>query len=383
MRFKKKILAAAAVLLSLVGCQEADAPKAAPPTAVKVIQTRAEDVPLYKDFVGTTAGYKDISIRARVEGFVLDLHFLEGSKVEKDDLLYTIESKPYEEQVAISMSDVAEAETMLAQSKGYLDRIEPLAAMNAVSQSDLDEARAKYEASVAGLDAAQAGLRAAQIELGYTRIKAPIAGIIGKTLAKVGDFVGRDPNPVILNQVSQVDPILVTFFITEAQYLEVAPFISLLNSPEGEDLDHDLSLILIDDSVYPYKGKGDFIDRSVDTSTGALLVQASFPNPDELLRPGQSVKVNALVRIAKDGILIPQRCVIELQGMYSVFVINKNNTVESRAIEVGPKVGSNWLVREGLAPNERVIYEGLQKVRDGVTVQATEVPFETLEGGAK
>jgi membrane fusion protein (multidrug efflux system) len=247
----------------------------------------------------------------------------------------------------------------------------------------LDEARAKYEASVAGLDAAQAGLRAAQIELGFTRIKAPIAGIIGKTLANVGDFVGRDPNHVILNQVSQVDPILVTFFITEAQYLEVAPFISLLNSPEGEDLDHDLSLILIDDSVYPYKGKGDFIDRSVDTSTGALLVQASFPNPDELLRPGQSVKVNALVRIAKDGILIPQRCVIELQGMYSVFVINKNNTVESRAIEVGPKVGSNWLVREGLAPNERVIYEGLQKVRDGVTVQATEVPFETLEGGAK
>jgi membrane fusion protein (multidrug efflux system) len=269
------------------------------------------------------------------------------------------------------MSGVAEEKTMLAKAKGDLDRIKPLAEINAVSKSDLDEAVAAYEARISSLEAARATLRAAKIELGYTKIYSPIDGIIGKSQAKVGDFVGRDPNPVILNTVSQVDTILVTFFITETQYLEIARHLA---KPEPEPVDSDdanLELILIDGSVYAHKGKPDFVDREVDTTTGAMLVQASFTNPERLLRPGQFVRVRARSRVVKDGILIPQRCVMELQGLHNVYVVNADNTAEIREITVGPKVGSNWLITAGLKPGERVVYEGLQKVRDGAAVKPT------------
>jgi membrane fusion protein (multidrug efflux system) len=269
------------------------------------------------------------------------------------------------------MSNVAEAETVLAKTKGDLDRIEPLAKINAVSQSDLDAAKAAYDAASASLQAAQANLRAARIELGYTQIYSPIDGIIGKTQAKVGDFVGREPNPVILNTVSQVDTILVTFFITETQYLEIARYLAKAD-PQGDDQkEPNLELILIDGSVYAHKGRPDFVDREVDTTTGAMLVQASFDNPEKLLRPGQFVRVRVKARVVKDGILIPQRCVMELQGLYNVYVVGTDNTAETREITVGPKVGSDWLIVEGLEPGEKVVYEGLQKVRDGAAVKPT------------
>ncbi|BBO67587.1 hemolysin D [Desulfosarcina alkanivorans] len=326
---------------------------------------------MFLEFVGQTAGLRDIAIRARVEGFLEGLHFQEGGAVKKGDLLYTLESQPFEEKVATRMSGVAEEKTMLAKAKGDLDRIKPLAEINAVSKSDLDEAVAAYEARTSSLEAAKATLRAAKIELGYTKIHSPIDGIIGKSQAKVGDFVGRDPNPIILNTVSQVDTILVTFFITETQYLEFARYLA---KPDPERVDNDdanLELILIDGSVYEHKGRPDFVDREVDTTTGAMLVQASFTNPEKLLRPGQFVRVRARSRAVKDGILIPQRCVMELQGLHNVYVVNADNTAEIREITVGPKVGSNWLITDGLKPGERVIYEGLQKVRDGAAVKPT------------
>jgi membrane fusion protein (multidrug efflux system) len=312
---------------------------------------------------------KDIAIRARVEGFMEGLHFQEGAEINKGDLLYTLESQPFEEKVATRMSMVAEAETMLVKAKGDLNRIRPLAKMNAVSQSDLDEAVAVYESATASLEAAQANLRAARIELGYTKIYSPIDGIIGKTQAKVGDFVGRDPNPVILNTVSQVDTILVTFYITETQYLEIARFLAGDGQELADKEDANLELILIDGTVYAHKGKPDFVDREVDTTTGAMLVQASFANPEKLLRPGQFVRVRVRARTVKDGILIPQRCVMELQGLYNVYVVTADNTATIREIQVGPKVGSNWLITDGLKPGEKVVYEGLQKVRDGAVVK--------------
>jgi len=342
-----------------------------PPPDVSVVETQAQDVPLFLEFVGQTGGLKDIAIRARVEGFMEGLHFQEGGEIKKGDLLYTLESQPFEEKVANRMSKVAEANTMLAKTKGDLDRIEPLAKINAVSKSDLDTAVAAYEAATSSLQAAKANLRAAKIELGYTKIYSPIDGIIGKTKAKVGDFVGREPNPVILNTVSQVDIILVTFFITETQYLEIARFLAKADPEHEGDGEANLELILIDGSVYSHKGKPDFVDREVDTTTGAMLVQASFTNPEKLLRPGQFVRVRARARVVKDGILIPQRCVMELQGLHNVYVVNADNTAEIREITVGPKVGSDWLITEGLKPGEKVIYEGLQKVRDGAAVKPT------------
>lgn len=358
--------------------KQPDKAPAPPPPEISVVETRAEDVPIYLEFVGQTGGLKDIAIRARVEGFLEGIHFQEGANVNKGDLLYTLESQPFEEKVAARQSNVAEAETMLAYANRDLDRIRPLAEINAVSKSDLDAAVATQEAAVASKEAAEAQLRAAKIQLGYTKIYSPIDGIIGKTKAKVGDFVGREPNPVILNTVSQVDTILVTFYITETQYLTVARFLAkgLAEEREGEK---NLELILVDGSVYDHKGKPDFVDREVDSTTGAMLVQASFPNPEKLLRPGQFTRVRAMSRVVKDGILVPQRCVMELQGLHNVYVVGEGNNVEFREIKVGPKVGSNWLITEGLKQGEKVIYEGLQKVRDGATVKPTVVDLTATD----
>lgn len=357
----------------LLACSEKQAPQTPPPPPpeVSVVETRTQDVPLYMEFVGQTSGLKDIAIRARVEGFLEGLHFQEGGEVKKGDLLYTLESQPFEEKVAARMSAVAEVETMLAKAKGDLDRIKPLAEINAVSKSDLDEAVAAYEATQSSLEAAKATLRAAKIELSYTKIYSPIDGIIGKSQAKVGDFVGRDPNPVILNTVSQVDTILVTFYITETQYLELARHIAGADPDKMDDRKTNLELILVDGSVYKHKGQPDFVDREVDTTTGAMLVQASFPNPEKLLRPGQFVRVRVQGQVVKDGILIPQRCVMELQGLHNVYVVDASNKAEIREITVGPKVGSDWLITEGLKPGEKVVYEGLQKVKDGIDVKPT------------
>ncbi|MFZ1956987.1 MAG: efflux RND transporter periplasmic adaptor subunit [Desulfobacterales bacterium] len=363
----KKLSIVCSLLLAILACSKEEAPKEAPPPKVTVIVTTAQEVPLYQEFVGQIFGLKDIAISARVEGFLEGIHFQEGSEVEKGQLLYTLESQTSKEKVAAQMSRVAEAKTISANARGELRRIKPLAEVKAVSQSDLDTAVAMYEASVASVDAAQANLRALEIQLGYTKIYSPISGIIGKTQAKVGDFVGRNPNPVILNTVSQVDTVLVNFFITESQYLEFAR-LRAQAAPSRQEA-RQFELILADESVYEFKGKADFLGREVDPTTGALLVQASFPNPEKLLRPGQFAKVRVEVEVVKDGILIPQRCVSELQGLFSVFVVGANNTVERREVKVGPKVKEFWLIVEGLKPGEKVVYEGLQMVRDGTVVE--------------
>ena len=369
------------LFLLLFSCGKKDEQQTqAPPPQVTVVVTQAKDVPIYQEFVGQIYGFKDIAIRARVEGFLEGIHFEEGSRVEKGTLLYTLESQPFEADVAAKMSRVAEANTMMAKAKSDLDRIEPLAKENAVSQSDLDSAVAQYEASIESVKAAKANLRASNIQLGYTKIYSPISGIIGKTKAKVGDFVGRSPNPVILNTVSRIDTVLVEFFITETQYLQLArQFSSKAESAARNARKENLELILADGSLYDYKGKPEFVDRNVDPTTGAILVQASFPNPKELLRPGQYAKVKALVTVVKDGILIPQRCVMELQGMYSVYVVGDGDKVQTRGVKTGPKIKQLWLITEGLNPGERIVYEGLQRVKEGVVVKPTVKDIESTE----
>jgi membrane fusion protein (multidrug efflux system) len=362
-------------LFWLLGClqQEEEAKKAPPPPPeIPVIVTKGQDVPLYQEFVGQVFGAKDIAIRARVEGFLNEIHFQEGSHVKAGDLLYTLESQPFEADVAAQMSQVAAAKTMLAKATSDLKRIRPLAKQRAVSQSDLDAAVAQYEASKASVEAAEANLRASKIQLGYTKIYSPLDGIIGKTKARVGDFVGRSPNPVILNTVSEIETMLVQFFITESQYLQASRRLLELEkeaiepqaSPEA-----NLELILADGTTYEHKGRFDFIDRGIDPTTGAILLQASFPNPEGLLRPGQFGKIKARTEVVKDGILIPQRCVVELQGQFKVYIVNENDTVEERDVSMGAKVKSAWLVLKGLEAGEKVVYEGLQRIGDGTSVK--------------
>jgi len=355
---------------------------------IPVYKTKTERVPIYNEFVGEVYGLKDISIRARVAGYLEEIYFNEGTKVEKGKLLYRIESQLYEQDVAAKLSAVAEAKTILANAENELNRYKPLAEVNAVSQSDLDAAQTTFDAAVAGVEAAEANLKASQINLGYTKIYSPITGIIGKTKAKVGDFVGQQPNPVILNVVSQIDVILVEFFLTEIDYLKLfRQFIEGKNIQDSTNIKRkqkkaELTLILADGSVHPYKGEVKFIDRNVDPATGAVLIQASFPNPTGILRPGQFAKVKALIDYDENGILIPQRCVSELQGIFSVLVVNQENKVESRRVEMGSKYSDFWLVSSGLKADELIVYEGLQKVREGMTInpKITEVkPVKPIE----
>jgi len=357
------------VFILNTSCVQEEQSQSAPPD-IPVFQTIEKDVPIHQEFVGQLYGFKDIAIRARVEGFLEGIHFKEGSQVDKGALLYTLESQPFEADVAAKMSMVAEAKTMLAKAESDLNRIRPLAEKNAVSQSDLDSAVALHEAAIASVEAAEANLKASNIQLSYTKISSPLSGIIGKTKAKVGDFVGRSPNPVILNTVSRIDTVLVEFFITETEYLKLARryLLSETDRKVGSRQESTLELILADGSRYEHKGKTEFIDREVNPTTGAILIQASFPNPKLLLRPGQFARIKAEMEVVKDGILIPQRCITELQGMYQVYVVNDKNQIEMRKVTTGSKIKDFWLIRDGLGPGEKVVYEGLQKVKEGSTV---------------
>ncbi|TFG76282.1 MAG: efflux RND transporter periplasmic adaptor subunit, partial [Thermodesulfobacteriales bacterium] len=294
-----KVLSAIFVITTLLFSCGGEDQVQIPPPVVQVYVTTTTNVPIYKEFIGETQGFKDIDIRARVEGYLEGIHFEEGSEVKKDQLLYTIESQPFQENVAEKQSQLAAANIERVNAESDLSRIKPLAAENAISQIDLDSAQAKYDASIEGVKAAEANLNAANIQLSYTKILSPIDGIIGGTQAKVGDFVGASPNPVILNTVSSLSTILVQFFVTENEYLQAARRIIAETEEyqvgEAKKEPNDLQLILSDGSVYGYKGKFDFIDRNVDPLTGAILIQSSFPNPDQLLRPGLFAKVRAEV----------------------------------------------------------------------------------------
>ena len=375
------------VLLALYfnACKPTVEEKPPPLQEIPVVQVVQKDVPIKGEFVGQTYGYFDIAIRARVDGVLESLHFEEGSIVRKNQLLYTIDPAPLKAKVAESMSKVAEAmskiaeaETLYAKAESDVNRYRPLAATNAVSQSDLDAAEAQFGAAKAQigaanaiLEAAQASLDFANIQLSYTKLYAPISGIIGKTEAKVGDYVGKEPNPVVLNAISRTDTILVQFSITETEYLTIARYFAEqrkkgLNT-RSEERDA-LELILADGTIHDYKGKVDFTDRQIDPTTGTLLVQASFNNPDKVLRPGQFAKIRLTINELQDAMLIPQRAVQEIQEIFNVYTVNDQNIVEVKQVKLGEKVGSDWVVLSGLKASDRVVFEGIQKVRKGMEV---------------
>lgn len=351
---------------------------------IQVVEVTQSSVPIYSEFVGQSYGLYDIPIRARVEGWLSGIHFEEGSRVVKGQYLYSIEGETYEADVAAKMSNVAEAETELVKAQSDLSRIKPLAEMNAVSKSDLDAAEAAAGAAKATVDAAKANLESSKIQLSYAKVYSPISGVIGQTKAKVGEFVGRDPNPVILNTVSTIDTIRVVFFITEDQYLMFAKgyierYRNTLITDDQKVKKKDLELILSNGTVFPEKGWIDFFDREVDPTTGSMLIQASFPNPERILRPGQFAKVRALLNQVPDAMMIPQRCIMELQGQYNVFVVDSSNVIRSKQVVVGPTIGDQWMVMSGLKVGEKVVYEGLQSVKIGMTVNPKQIDLKATQ----
>jgi len=370
------------ILLIAAACNKDKEAKQAPPQTIQVVEVIQQDVPIYEYFVGQVYGQEDININARVEGFLTGIYFIEGRRIEKGKLLYSIDAEPFKAAVASEKSKVAEAQTRLVNAENEYARYKPLAETDAVSQSDVDFAKANRDASLAGLEAAKASLRMSEINLSYTQVKSPITGFIGKTQARVGEFVGRSPNPVILNTVSTVESIRVQFFLTESQYLFLAKEV---RDRQGErrptEAKLDISLILSDGSTHPHNGKVDFINREVDAETGAILVQATFPNPDLILRPGQFARVKIMMKLDKGALLVPQRCVNELQGQYSVFVVNSENKIESRQIKIEVKFNDYYIVAEGLKAKDKIVLEGLQKVGSGMEVvpAVTEFESQTIE----
>jgi len=348
----------------------------APLQQITVVKVLSSDVPIYSEFIGEVYGEKDIPIRARVEGYLEGIYFEEGSEVNEDQLLYSIDPLPYQAKVNAKISEVAAVKTLMVKAKSDLDRYIPLAKLNAVSKSDLDAAQANYDASVSAVEAAKANLKSAQIELGYCKIYSPINGIIGITKARVGDFVGRDPNPVILNTVSETNHIKVRFYLTESDYLFIArEYIE--EREEQEKRKDNVEIILSDGSTYKHKGTIDFVDRGIDATTGSILVQADFTNPEGILRPGLYAKVRIAARRIEGAIVIPDRCIMELQGINSVYVVSDTNTVHSLLISTGPALGDYRLVKEGLQTGDMIVIDALQKVRDGMKIDPQVVEFES------
>lgn len=381
LKAKAPLWIAILMLSIIISCNDQKEIKA-PIPEIQVVEVFQKDVPIYREFVGQVYGEKDIPIRARVEGFLEGIHFKEGLQVTKGQLLYTIDPEPFDARVNSQKSKLAEAKTMLVKAENDLNRYKPLAEINAVSESDLDAAQAYFDAALSSVDAATANLRSAEIELGYCRISSPISGIIGKTLAREGDFVGREPNPVILNTVSKTDNVRVTFFLTESEYLTISrAFTDDIKLGSRDELEPEdkatLQLLLSDGTTYKHTGTVDFIDRGVDATTGSILIQASFPNPDLLLRPGLYSKVKIEMSRANAAVLIPQRCVMELQGQFSAYVVNSDNIVESRQLKIGPNYNDYVIITEGLKENEKVVIDGLQKVKSGVEINPQITVFDS------
>ena len=377
----KKYIILLIALLFLYSCRE-QAPKQAPPPDITVVEVIQDSVAIKKDFVGQIYGEVDIPIRARVSGFLEGIHFREGFQVNKGQLLYTIDPQPFEAEVARQMSALAEARTMLAKAESDLKRYKPLAEINAVAQSDLDAVQAQYDAALAYVDAANASVRLAKINLGYCRMTSPIDGVIGKTKAKVGEFVGQDPNPVILNTVSKIGNVRVEFFLSESDFLalsreRVENIRKMAKEKETKTPKETLQLILADGSTFDNRGSVDFLDREVDPSTGAILIQASFPNPDKILRPGLFARVRAIMDRIGDAILVPQKCVTEIQGNYSVYKVDAQNKIIFQPVTIGERLGDMWLIEEGLQTGDKVVLEGLQFVREGVVVNPILTQFES------
>ncbi|MDC9723322.1 MAG: efflux RND transporter periplasmic adaptor subunit [Urechidicola sp.] len=374
---KNSILILVVSLFVFSSCKEKEV-QSLPPQKINVYQVVPKTVPIYEEFVGQIYGEKDIPIRARVDGYIEGIHFEEGSRVKKGDLLYVIDPAPFMEAVVGKQSMVAQAETILVQTESDLKRVKPLAAMDAVSQRELDMAQAQRDASVSALNAAKADLNIANINLSYTKIVSPIDGIIGRTLAREGEYVGKDPNPVILNTVSNINTILVQFFLSENEYLRAARSYAeeSKNKIERNKDIVEVQLILSDGSLYNHIGKIDFIDRNVDSSTGTILLQASFPNPKRLIRPGQFARVKIKVMDVKDAIIVPQQCLSELQGQYSVLVVNAENKVEAVQVKIGEKIPGYTIIKEGIKSGDKIILEGLQKARPGMEVIPVVTPYE-------
>jgi membrane fusion protein (multidrug efflux system) len=329
------------------------------------------DVPVHAEWVATLEGYVNAQIQPQVSGYLISQDYKEGSYVHKGDVLFEIDPRPFQALLDQAKGQLAQARAQLYLAEVNVKRDTPLVKERAIAQSQLDTETAARMQAQAAIQAAEAAVEQAQLNLGFTSVRSLVDGIAGIATTQMGNLVSPT---TVLTTVSKVDPIKVFFPISEQEYLQFTS--RLLKKTSTSDLlrtsdSRVLDLILSDGSTYPHKGQVIFTDRQVDPQTGTIRVVGAFPNPGNILRPGQFGRVRALLGVRQRAVLVPQRSVTELQGTYEVAVVGAQNRVSLRKVKVGDRVGPLWVIDEGLAAGEEVVSEGTSKVRDGMTVKPT------------
>src|SRR5271166_392564 len=351
--------------LSLTGCGRTKAAFKLPDTEVLVAAPVQQDVPVHSEWVATLDGYVNAEIRPQVSGYIIRQAYKEGSVVRKGQVLFEIDPRPFQATLDRTKGELAQAEALLVKSAQDVDRDTPLVAQKAIPTAQLDteiQAKLAAEASVAS---SKAAVERAELDLGWTKVTSLVDGIAGIAEVQMGNLVGPNSR---LTSVSQVDPIKVLFPISEQEYLRAK---HLSSGGESMDLfDSSPELILADGTIYPHKGKILLTDRQVDTNTGTIRLVAAFPNPGNILRPGQYGRVRIQTSIKKDALLVPQTAVTQLQGGYQIALVGSDNKISIRAVKAGEKIGQMWVIEEGLKPGEQVVVQGQDKVREGSLVAA-------------
>jgi membrane fusion protein (multidrug efflux system) len=353
------------LLFTVAGCEKKK-PAPPPPPVVDVVTVVRQDVPVFMEWVASMDGSVNATIRPQVTGYLISQNYKEGDLVRKGQVLFRIDPRVFQAALDQANGQLAQQQARWDTAKANLRRIKPLAAQNAVSQKDLDDATGAEQSAHASVIAAQAIVDKAKLDLGFTKVTSLIDGIAGIANAQIGDLVG--PGQIgDLTTVSTVDPIKVYIPVSEQQYLKA------MEERKTRTVKTSLELILSDGSTYPYKGEFSFADRQVDPKTGTIKVASLFPNPGNLLRPGQYARVRARIGVERNALLVPQRAIAEMQGRNLVAVVGADNKVSIRPVEVGQTSGFLQVIRKGLQPGEKVVAEGIQKVKEGVTV--TPKPF--------
>ncbi len=348
-------------VLLLPGCQGARTTETSTSPTVEVAEVIKKDVPIYSEWTASTDGLVNATIRAQVQGYLTKRDYTEGDVVRKGQVLFEIDPRTFQAALEQAQGQLAEQQARWETAKANLERIKPLVEQRAVSKKDYDDAVGAEAATHAAGIALQALVDKTKLDLGFTKITSPIDGIAGIAKAQLGNLVG--PGSVEeLTTVSTVDPIKVYILMSEQEYLKYVQN----GSQHSQRI--PLELILADGKVHPHKGYFAFADRQVDVKTGTIKVAALFPNPGNVIRPGQFARVRAQTEVKKDALLVPQRAVTELQGGYQVAVVGPDNKVMIRRIKAGERFNSLWVINEGLKQGERVIIEGLQKVKQGTAV---------------
>jgi membrane fusion protein (multidrug efflux system) len=360
-----KNLAAFALAVLIGACQTAAAPAPRPPT-VQVTDVVEKDVPIYQKWTGSLDGFVNADIHPQVQGYVVKQVYREGSYVQAGDVLFEIDVRQFRALANESRGNLDRSVASLNKAQLDVARDRQLVASSAIPQQQLDNDVAALRGAEAAAISARASLAGAQLNQGWTRVTSPISGVAGIAKAQVGDLVTAQ---TLMTTVSRVDPIKANFNISEREYLHFAERKGSEGPMQGPDF--ALELILDDGSVYPQQGKVIVVDRQVDPRTGTMAVQGSFPNPGNILRPGQYAKIRAVIEKRKSALLVPQRAVSELQGTYQVGVVGKDGKVDIRVVQTGPQIGSLWIVEKGLGAGDKVIVSDLMRLSAGMPVIAT------------